>query len=71
VARIGGDYESAPADAEQIVLAHHPQYAFVIDVETTVLQLGRDSAVAIGRRFQGGLLQGIADFHLDRRGQPR
>lgn len=36
----------------RFVFARHPQHAFAIDREAPVLQLGCDSPIAIGRRFQ-------------------
>ena len=60
VPRVGGDHEGTPPHAQQIVFAHHPQHAFVVDREASLLQFGGDSSVAVGRRFQRDLL------HLDR-----
>ena len=71
VPRVGRDHERAAPHAQQIVLAHHPQHALVIDLETALLQFGRDSPIAVGRRFQRDLLHLIAHFHLHRRGLSR
>jgi hypothetical protein len=38
VPRVGGDHEGAPPHAQQIVLAHHPQHALVVDLEAAPLQ---------------------------------
>jgi hypothetical protein len=67
---VDGDDESAAPNAEQIVLTHHPQHAFVVDCEAELLQFGCDSPVAIGRRFQCHLLNLVACFYLDWRGRP-
>lgn len=64
VTRVGGDYETAGADAEQIIFPHHPQHALVIHREATLLQLGGDSSIAVCGQLQCGLLHLIADFHL-------
>jgi hypothetical protein len=71
VVRVGGDREGALPDAQQVVFAHHPQHAFVVDVKTVMLQFGRDPPVSIRRPFQGDLLQLIPDIHLDWRHQAR
>jgi hypothetical protein len=66
-----GDCEGTLPDAQQVVFAHHPQHAFVVDVETVVLQLGRDSPIPIRRPLQGDRLQLMPDRHIDRRHQAR
>jgi hypothetical protein len=43
----------------------------VVNRESTLLQFGRDSPVAICWRFQRNLLHLIAYFHLNRRGLAR
>jgi len=53
-------------NAEQIILAHHPQHALVIDVEVAPAQFGSNTAIAIAGRFQGDLLHFIAQLHFDR-----
>jgi len=54
--------ERAAAHAQQIVFAHHPQYALVIDIEIAPPQLRRNAAIPITRRLQGNLLHFIAQF---------
>ena len=71
VTRVGGDHESAAPHAEQVVLAHHPQHALVVDLEAAPLQLGGDSSIAVGRRLQRDLLHLVADLHLHRSGLAR
>ena len=71
MARVGRNHESAAPDAEQIILAHHPQHPFVVDRKAPLLQLGRDSPITIRRRFQCDLLHLIAYLHLDGSGLSR
>ena len=71
VTRVGRDHERTAPHAEQIVFAHHPQHALVVDLEAALLQFDRDSPIAVRRRFQRDLLHLIAHFHLDRSGLPR
>ena len=68
VPRVGGDYEPAPPHAKQIVFPHHPQHAFMVDLEAAVLQFRGDSAIAVGGPFQRHPLHLIAQFHFHRAG---
>ena len=68
VTRVGRDHEGTAPDAEQIVFPHHSQYALMVHREAALLQLARDSPVAIRRRLQRDPLHLIAYFHLDRCG---
>jgi len=69
--RVGSDHKRAPPDTQQVILMHHPQHALMVDVKTAMLQLGGDSPVAIGRKFQGDPLHFIADLHFHRQGLAR
>jgi len=71
VRRVGRDHEGAPPYTQQIVFAHHPQHAFMVDLKAALLQFMRNSSVAIGRPLQRDLLHLIAQLHLHWRGLAR
>jgi len=49
MARVRRNYEPPAPHAQQMVLAHHPQHAFMVDREIALLPFPRDAAIAIGR----------------------
>ncbi len=66
VPRVGRHHEGLVPQAQQIVLAHQPQHAFVIHREAAAVQLDGDPAVAVGGELQRDLLHRIAQLHLYR-----
>ena len=59
--RVGrGRYESPPTQAEQIILAHQAQHAFVVHDDARPPQLERDRPVAIGLLRQRHTMNHVA-----------
>jgi organic radical activating enzyme len=60
--------EERLTSADRARAVDHPQHAFVIDLESAVLQLAGNSAVSVRRRLQRDLLHFVAQLHLYRDG---
>ena len=63
--RVGGQDEGPGFDAQQIIFAHQPQHALVVDHHAAAAKLGPDTPVAIAAAmFKNDLLDRVAHFHV-------
>jgi hypothetical protein len=60
----GGRHEAAPAQAQQVVVAHQPQHPLVIDCPALALEQLQQAAIAVVPVLQGEVLEPVAQFRL-------
>jgi len=61
---VRGCHEALFTQTEQVILPHHPQNAFMIDLEALAPQRRRDPAIAVARVVQTNTLDTITQRHI-------